>query len=418
METVFNITLRPSLNYNTFQQFTAVQGDKNTRQIQAEILNDDGTAFTPEIGVVAEYWSQKPDGNGTSHSASISGNIVTVELNEQDLAVAGKVYASIVFKKENEILTAMPFYFRVIPAPLGRDVPSSNDYLTMVAATEAAEDATEEALTAARRTPYINSANNHWMIWDADSAQYVDTEVVAKANSPYINPSNEHWMVWDETTEQYIDSGISASGADGVVLYSATQSLSNTDKERARGNIGASASADIGVLSDLTTTEKGSLVGAINELDDDLTTTATSISAYYDATATYSVGDYCIHDYRLYRCTTAIITPEAWTDAHWTIATVTELVNAVNNRTKKCIATTPVFTSLPQTFTDSQLTFGGSITHIESDMIVTPRDYIASNSSAIGPDWEVNTDTEGQLTITGTFVGTTGTSLKLFLSRA
>ena len=43
-----------------------------------------------------------------------------------------------------------------------------------------------------------------------------------------------------------------------------------------------------------------------------------AIAATYSGSATYKVGDYCIHDGGLYRCTTAITTAEAWNAAHWT----------------------------------------------------------------------------------------------------
>ena len=42
----------------------------------------------------------------------------------------------------------------------------------------------------------------------------------------------------------------------------------------------------------------------------------------YDTTATYDVGDYCIHEGGLYVCTTAISTAEAWTAGHWEEVTV------------------------------------------------------------------------------------------------
>jgi hypothetical protein len=38
----------------------------------------------------------------------------------------------------------------------------------------------------------------------------------------------------------------------------------------------------------------------------------------YSNTATYNVGDYCIYDNKLYRCTTKISTAESFTPAHWT----------------------------------------------------------------------------------------------------
>ena len=45
-----------------------------------------------------------------------------------------------------------------------------------------------------------------------------------------------------------------------------------------------------------------------------------AIAAAYSSSSTYKVGDYCIHDGALYRCTTAITTAEAWTAGHWTAA--------------------------------------------------------------------------------------------------
>ena len=41
----------------------------------------------------------------------------------------------------------------------------------------------------------------------------------------------------------------------------------------------------------------------------------------YDSTSTYAVGDFCIHSDKIYRCTTAISTAEAWISAHWSEVT-------------------------------------------------------------------------------------------------
>lgn len=38
----------------------------------------------------------------------------------------------------------------------------------------------------------------------------------------------------------------------------------------------------------------------------------------YSSSATYAVGDYVLHDGKLYICKTAIATAEEWTAAHWT----------------------------------------------------------------------------------------------------
>ncbi len=46
------------------------------------------------------------------------------------------------------------------------------------------------------------------------------------------------------------------------------------------------------------------------------------LATAYSPSSTYAVGDYCIYNDILYRCTTAITTAEAWTAAHWTAVTV------------------------------------------------------------------------------------------------
>lgn len=42
------------------------------------------------------------------------------------------------------------------------------------------------------------------------------------------------------------------------------------------------------------------------------------VAPAYDASKTYAVGDFVMHDSNLYKCTTAITTAEAWTAARWT----------------------------------------------------------------------------------------------------
>lgn len=61
-------------------------------------------------------------------------------------------------------------------------------------------------------------------------------------------------------------------------------------------------------------TDSDTLIDAINEL----LVYAMNIAAEYDPTATYAVGDFCIYQGVLYKCTTAIAVAEAWNSAHWT----------------------------------------------------------------------------------------------------
>ena len=48
------------------------------------------------------------------------------------------------------------------------------------------------------------------------------------------------------------------------------------------------------------------------------------VSDAYDSTSTYDVGDYCIYEDELYKCITAITTPESFTSSKWEKTTVTD----------------------------------------------------------------------------------------------
>ena len=67
-------------------------------------------------------------------------------------------------------------------------------------------------------------------------------------------------------------------------------------------------------------TDSDTLIGAINEL----LVYVLNIAHEYDPTATYNVGDYCIYQGVLYKCTTAIAVAEAWNSDHWTSALIVD----------------------------------------------------------------------------------------------
>lgn len=495
MEKIYQIELRISTSHAITPLFSAVQGDTGTRKIEASILNDDGTVFENETGITAEYWSKKPDGNGTQHSATITASSsafkVGVTLSEQDLAAPGRVYAAIVLKKSDTILASMPFWFTVVPIPVGENIDSTSDYELITEAVEAATQAAELAQEAAEHQPIISPNNGHWLIWDASEGEYVDT-------------------------------GIPAAGAEGVVLYSASQSLTTQQKAQARSNIGAAGTDTATTSADglMSATDKGKLDGidtganaythpaytsrtgkptadqtpafgdtfTVSQIESDgtghvtgatdrtvkipdteasssakglmsstdksnldtlhtdairktaqtltdaekgqartnigaassadLDTVAGDIAQAYDSTATYAVGDYCIHDNVLYKCSTAISTAEAWTAAHWTAVVVMDEVSDLEAKVdanavlaKVYIVTTPAFTSLPYTYPAS-----GTDNNITTDMVCIKGDL--SVPSAQGSDWTVNTDTAGKATISGTFSGSTGTTLTMYLMKS
>jgi len=60
----------------------------------------------------------------------------------------------------------------------------------------------------------------------------------------------------------------------------------------------------------------------LNDIQDEVIATSDVIAAEYDSTADYLVGDYCMHDSKLYVCGTAITGGEDWNSSHWSEVTV------------------------------------------------------------------------------------------------
>jgi len=100
-------------------------------------------------------------------------------------------------------------------------------------------------------------------------------------------------------------------------------------------------------------------------------------------------------------------------------STIVEAINEVNAETKvidklnSVVVVTPSFSSLPQTFTDQQLTFENG-SHITPDLICGMYDFRLSNPSVMLPPWTINTEVPGQITISGN-MATGSTTVKLYL---
>lgn len=54
-----------------------------------------------------------------------------------------------------------------------------------------------------------------------------------------------------------------------------------------------------------------------------------NLAPNFSTSATYDVGQLCVYNNKLYRCTTAVTIAEAWTAAHWTEATVQDVLAAI-----------------------------------------------------------------------------------------
>jgi hypothetical protein len=84
---------------------------------------------------------------------------------------------------------------------------------------------------------------------------------------------------------------------------------------------GTDVGAAVGDLSTLTTTDKTSLVSAINEVDNHADTNTANFAPAFSEVTSYAVGDYVTYNGILYRCTTNH-TAGVWVASHFTQVTV------------------------------------------------------------------------------------------------
>ena len=87
----------------------------------------------------------------------------------------------------------------------------------------------------------------------------------------------------------------------------------------------------VGDVLDEVNTELSSIADDLEQLQEDSNgyAASTSIVSEYSPSGIYAVGDYCMHDGTLYRCTTAISTAEAWNASHWTADNVKNIVDSL-----------------------------------------------------------------------------------------
>ena len=68
--------------------------------------------------------------------------------------------------------------------------------------------------------------------------------------------------------------------------------------------------------------------------------TVANIAPEYSTSGTYALNALCVRNGILYRCTTAITTAEAWTEAHWTEATVEDVLAALRTGKQDALSQT------------------------------------------------------------------------------
>jgi len=183
------------------------QYDHGTGRLRISLYEGD---VPYEPSGTAQIQGSKPDGKGFLYNASLSGNIVTANLEEQMTAVAGKVLAQVVVTETSGRIGSFKFVLDVQKSALPSDTDmSESDYQAIEELIEEAHEVAEEV--AEDRTAAENAATSA-----GDSAE--DSEAWAKGtrNGTAVPPTDPTYQqnskYWAGQAEQYAQGGLKFVG--------------------------------------------------------------------------------------------------------------------------------------------------------------------------------------------------------------
>ena len=211
------ITQKISLTLDSeapFYRLRMRQGDAG-RAICAAIY-DQAAAWEIPAGGSIEFRAAKPDGTKIVRNDGItySGNVVTVPITSNTLAVPGNVNCEIVFlNASGSELGTVRFCIEVWAAvvPLA-DIASTDDYQTLQDAVSAAEGYRDEAqqYAADASTSEANAAAS------ATSAQQAAQQAQdARDQYPQIDPTTTNWQIYNPETGEYTVTSYPSRGEQG-----------------------------------------------------------------------------------------------------------------------------------------------------------------------------------------------------------
>ncbi len=145
----------------------------------------------------------------------------------------------------------------------------------------------------------------------------------------------------------------------------------------------------------------------------------------YSSLSTYTVGNYVSYNNLIYKCNTAIATPEEWDNTHWTQKTYLEYLSdsissgTVNDSTitiQKGGVTVDSFTTnaannktinIPATITESGSNSNGTYIKYSDGTMICTKHFVTANNIPINQSWGSGyTSGEGNLVSLGSFANT------------
>lgn len=279
------------------------------------------------------------------------------------------------------------------------------------------------------RSPYV-AANGHWMEWNASDAAYVDTGITAKGDTG-TTPDFSIGTVTTLSAGSSATASITGTAEEPVLNLGIPQGVQGV-----QGNTGATPNLTIGTVQTLsedsqaTATITGTAENPVLNFGIPQGRTGSASGVYatnvpmsssdsttvYDAIAAAgkveTVAGVGVAAGTKNVPLTASDIPLSSSDST-KVATklsgiegdITDLETSVSNL-PVLVVTFSSFSSLPQTVTNSEIT---------TDMVCVKA--ILGTPNAQTGDWTINTDTAGQVTVSGTIFGSTTLTLYLAKSR-
>ena len=183
------------------------QYDHGTGRLRISLYEGD---VPYEPSGTAQIQGSKPDGRGFLYNATLSGNVVTANLEEQMTAVGGKVLAQVVVTETSGRIGSFKFVLDVQKSALPDDTDmSESDYQAIEELIEEAQEVAEEV--AEDRTAAENAATSA-----GNSAE--DSEAWAKGtrNGTAVPPTDPTYQqnsrYWAGQAEQYAQGGLKFVG--------------------------------------------------------------------------------------------------------------------------------------------------------------------------------------------------------------
>lgn len=189
------------------------QYDTGINRLVIKLYNG-SEVYTP-LNATVKIQGTKPDKRGFSYDATISGNTVTSDLKDQMTACYGDVRTQVVVTESTGKTGTFVFILRVQKSALQDDVDISETVLPEYI----------DGAQAAARDAEISS--------QSASLSAIDAQRWASL-SPYIRLSDSHWIVYDSNEHDWVDTGISADGS--TKSYSTLQNKPTIGGEEVNGN--------------------------------------------------------------------------------------------------------------------------------------------------------------------------------------